>query len=192
VNTDPDCATTCGDGRCDGNAGELCGACPADCATVDPVCGNGACELDELDGGCVADCGPVPWPWTTEEDELVALVNDVRVAGYTCTTTPAMSAALVVDPALEPAAREWAWELAHHRFFEPAGGACNGRTAADREVAGGFTGYLTATGYPRARDVLTAWLADPNQCAILMSAVPTHAFAAIAHDADAGYVLVLW
>jgi hypothetical protein len=191
VGTDPDCTTSCGDGLCIGNAGELCRTCAADCATLEPVCGNGACDPGEPETGCIADCGPAPWPWLADEEELVALIDQIRTGGFMCATMPVTQLALELDPALEPAAREWAWELAHHRYFDAAGGACNGRIAADREAAGGFTGYVTAAGYTTARDALTAWLADPIQCEILMSPVPTQAFVAIAHDVTTGFVVVL-
>ena len=191
VGVDPDCVTTCGDGRCVGNAGELCAACPTDCATLDTVCGNGACEPDEPAAHCVADCGPDPWPWFADEDQLVALINLTRAAGHQCAAVVETAPELATDTTLQASAREWAWELAHHQFFDPAGGACNGRTLADREAASGFTGYLSATGYTAVPDVLAAWLADPIQCAILMSPVPTRIFAAIARDVDQGYILEL-
>ncbi len=191
VGTDPDCVTSCGDGRCIGNGGELCSACPVDCATLEPVCGNGACDPGEPAAGCIADCGPAPWPWVADEEQLVALIDQTRTAGFTCATMPETQPALALDAMLEPGAREWAWELAHHRYFDAAGGACNGRTVADRQAAGGFTGYVTAAGYTTARDALTAWLASPTQCAILMSPVPTQVFVAVARDATVGYVVVL-
>ena len=191
VGTDPDCATSCGDGRCIGNAGELCSTCAADCATIEPVCGNGACDPGEPEDGCIADCGPATWPWLADEEQLVALIDQTRTAGFMCTTMPMTQPALALDPTLEPGAREWAWELAHHRYFDAAGSACNGRTVADREAAGGFTGYVTASGYTAAQDALTAWLADPTQCEILMSPVPTQVFVAIARDATTGFVVVL-
>ena len=75
---DVDCATTCGDGTCVGNGGELCGNCAADCMTQRAACGNGACDPGEVAAGCIADCGPAPWPWTKEETELLTMVNATR------------------------------------------------------------------------------------------------------------------
>ena len=191
VGVDPDCVTTCGDGRCVGNAKELCSVCAADCATLDPVCGNGACDPGERAAHCVADCGPDPWPWSGDEDQLVALINQTRTAGFQCASMVETAPELAIDATMQPSAREWAWELAHQQFFDPSGGACNGRSLADREAAAGFAGYLSASGYTTVQDVLAAWLADPAQCAIVMSPVPTQIFVAIGRDVDAAYIIEL-
>ncbi|MBW2699736.1 MAG: trypsin-like peptidase domain-containing protein [Deltaproteobacteria bacterium] len=48
----------CGDGTCDGGAGESTVTCPADCGTD---CGDGACNGDESPLNCSDDCGgPCP------------------------------------------------------------------------------------------------------------------------------------
>src|SRR5262245_12405958 len=39
VGLDSDCDTTCGDGTCVGNAGEMCNSCQSDCMTTNLVCG---------------------------------------------------------------------------------------------------------------------------------------------------------
>jgi hypothetical protein len=123
VDTDPDCMTTCGDGVCVGNAGELCGNCEADCKTMVAVCGNGACEAGEAPD-CFADCGPTPWTWLAEEQEMLDRINAGRTNGTACpggsmTTAPALTR----DAALVTTVHEWVWELSHHDFFISGGGA---------------------------------------------------------------------
>ena len=53
-------AGVCGDGSCDGAAGETCSNCPADCGACPPVCGDGTCDAGEDCMGCATDCGACP------------------------------------------------------------------------------------------------------------------------------------
>lgn len=55
-------ANGCGDGKCDGAAGESCLGCPADCGKCPAFCGNGSCDSGESCSSCAADCGGCPGP----------------------------------------------------------------------------------------------------------------------------------
>lgn len=193
VADDPDCATTCGDGRCVGNAGELCTTCAADCKTRDPVCGNAQCESGESPD-CFADCGPTPWTWTEMEAELVQRINERRTMGTACGNNPTTVAPpLATSTALRPAAHEWAWELAHHQFRDEVnpGGACNGRTFAERQVPVDFDAAVWSTGYDGFEKAANAWFANTSICQSLMATTRTQIAAGIAFDADTSFVVVL-
>lgn len=191
VASDPDCATTCGDGRCVGNAGELCGNCATDCATTDPVCGNAACEPGEAPD-CFADCGPTPWTWTAEETALLGFLNNARASGFECpggTMEPVPP--LTLDTSMLPTGREWAWEIAHHEFFTNGGAACNGRSYSQRRLQGGFNGYVSNRNASTVQAVYDSWMANSEVCDLLMSTLPTKAAVAVAVDAQRSYILLL-
>lgn len=191
VASDPDCMTTCGDGRCVGNAGELCGNCAADCATTDPVCGNAACEPGEAPD-CIADCGPTPWTWASDEAALLDLINDARTSGVACPDgTAAARPALTMNPSMLPAAREWAWEIAHHDVFLTGGAACNGRSYAERRAMGGFNGYVSNRNGGSVQAVFDSWMANESVCDVLMSTSPTEVAIAVAVDVQRGYLVLL-
>lgn len=191
---DPDCTTTCGDGICVGNIGELCRNCPADCATTNPVCGNGACDPRESAATCIADCGPSPWPWDADEQAIITMINSVRTAGYTClggalTTAPAM----IFTPALRPGTREWVWEYAHQGWnMDPP---CNGRTIVDRGYALGASGtfaFAYSFGVRTVGDAMAFWLNDVMTCNAIMDSQYTTIAVGAAHDiAPDAYVLIL-
>jgi len=189
--TDADCMTTCGDARCVGNAGELCGNCSKDCATLDPVCGNGACDPGESPS-CYADCGPSPWTWTDEEESLISQINARRTGGTTCPGGTAMTApALTSAGGLVPTAHEWVWEIAHQDVLTMGGGACNGRTNADRQIPADFDAYVQSSGYASVNAAINAWFNDSSICMLLMSTARTRIAAGVAMDAAKGYVVVL-
>ncbi len=52
----------CGDGKCNGPAGESCLSCPADCGACPPFCGNKQCDANESCSSCAGDCGACPAP----------------------------------------------------------------------------------------------------------------------------------
>lgn len=189
---DPDCATTCGDGVCMGNGGELCVNCAADCMTTTAVCGNGACDPGESPL-CIADCGPSPWPWASEEAALLAKVNAVRATGYNCPNGARAARPAYTDAGATTAAREWTWELAHQKFFMMGGTVCNGRTFAQRSQ--NFALYMNAalvTGpsYPDVDAALAKWLSNANECDGVM-ATYTQASIGVAHDSTNAYVMIL-
>jgi hypothetical protein len=182
VGDDPDCTTSCGDSRCVGNAGELCTTCEADCQTLAAVCGNGHCQTNEAPD-CYADCGPTPWTWTTAESDLLAMINAKRVGGHTCPNgTPVTAPALVASMALRPAARDWVWEIAHHEFVASGGGACNGRTFADRQVPVDFDYAVNGRGYASAAAAVEGWFSNESICPQLMSTARTQIATAVALD----------
>ncbi len=191
VATDPDCMTTCGDNRCVGNAGELCSSCAADCNTTAAVCGNGQCQAGESPD-CFADCGPTPWTWAAEEAQLLALVQNARTSGFACPSmTSVTRPAFTVSAALLPPAREWVWEMSHHNYFgTTAQASCNGRSAAQREADGGFTGYVRSAGYDTVQAAFNAWMASASQCPIVMSTASMAAIA-VSFDTRKSFILVL-
>ena len=192
VATDPDCITTCGDGTCVGNAGELCSTCAADCNSTAVVCGNGQCQAGESPD-CYADCGPVPWTWAAEEQQLIALVQNARTGGFTCPGGSAVTRpAYQIAAGLLPPAREWVWEMSHHDFFGAGANnaSCNGRSSAQRQTDGGFNGYVRSRGYADVQAVFNAWMSSTTQCPIVMSAAPMAAIA-VSYDTTRSYLLVL-
>lgn len=181
----------CGDGRCDGLADELCGSCPSDCATREPVCGNGACDPGEA-GVCRADCGPAAWPWLAEETAVVNAINQRRLDGFTCPGgQPQTASALTASMALQPTVHEWVWEIAHHDVFIAGGAACNGRTNADRQLAADFDAYTQTRGAADVTAALAAMFASATTCPLLLSTARTQIAVGVAHDVANGYVVVL-
>jgi hypothetical protein len=190
VGMDPDCTTTCGDGKCVGNAGEFCGNCAMDCATTNVVCGNGQCQAGESPD-CYADCGPAPWTWSAEEMQLTALVQNARTSGFTCPGGSAVTRpAYQIVAGLQPAAREWVWEMSHQSFFGMNNVSCNGRTLSQREMDGGFGGYVRSTGYATVQDAFNSWMSSTSLCPIVMSTA-TQASVAVALDATKAYIMVI-
>lgn len=190
VATDPDCQTTCGDSVCVGNAGELCGNCAADCATLTPTCGNGACETGEAPD-CFADCGPVPWTWTADEASLLAMINNARTTGAACpSATGVVRPAVTADAGLQVAAREWVWELSHHDYFMTGGVACNGRTLADRKAIADFDSYVVNRGSTSVTTVFQSWMASTSACPILMEPSVTKISVSVAMDVKRSYLVV--
>ncbi|HEY5925553.1 MAG TPA: hypothetical protein VIV11_27900 [Kofleriaceae bacterium] len=179
----------CGDLACAVNAGESCTTC-ADCATLADICGNGACSSPEV-GSCYADCGPIPWPWQSEATTLVSAVNIARVNGATCPGGGGvqMAPALTYDAALEPTAREWAWETAHLGWVISDG--CNGRTATDRVTDAGASSGWKVYGATSPMMALSFLLADMASCNAIMNATNTMAGAAGAHDVMDAYAIFL-
>lgn len=174
----------CGNGICEGELGELCGMCSGDCAVKTVVCGNGECQTGEDGTNCFADCGPVPWPWTQEEMDLLNAVNAVRTGGVTCPgdTMPRTAAAYTATTSMTIGTREMAWELVHHMFSSGNGTSCNGRTFSQREQPYGGSGGLTVYGnVADAATVVDVWKTDSTLCPILMTA-KTQASTAVAHD----------
>jgi uncharacterized protein YkwD len=192
VATDPDCTTTCGDNRCVGNAGELCGNCAGDCATTSVVCGNAQCQPGESPD-CYADCGPVPWTWSAEEQQLITLINNARTTGFACPNAASVTRpALTVDTSMTGGAREWAWEMAHSDYFGSTADGCNGRTYVQRKLDGGnFTGYVRSRGYGTVQLAFDAWMASATQCPIVMSANATKVYASAAFDTAKSYLMVI-
>jgi hypothetical protein len=188
--SDPDCITTCGDGRCVGNAGELCGTtCMSDCATTAVVCGNAECQAGEDGFNCYADCGPPTWSWETEEVALRTAINAARTGGTSCPGGggPQFAPALAVDTTMQPGAREYAWEIAHHDIH--LNDACNGRTFAERQAPYGGNGGLSQSVAPTAADAVALWSSDVTLCPVLMLTGRTQLAVGVAIDAQPGWVM---
>jgi hypothetical protein len=187
---DPDCTTTCGDGVCIGNAGELCSTCTADCMTTAPVCGNGTCDPGEAAAACVADCGPMPWPWTQEEADLLVQVNAMRTAGFMCPggMRPAQPA-WTPGPWLDDA-RDWVWEYAHHDFMLPTLDTCRGVTRSQLSMAGNNYSVLFAGNAVFVADAINVWQNDGSFCDAIMNPMWTQAVVAAGHDVKHGYFMI--
>jgi hypothetical protein len=182
VAVDPDCTTTCNDGRCVGNAGELCSSCPSDCNTQAVVCGNGACDPGEDSDLCYADCGPSPWPWVSDETQLLGRINQARTQGINCPGAPTpVVGALTMSPTIQVASREWSWEIAHQGLT--GDNACNGRSLPNRAFAAGANFVLYALGPTTTVDqAADFWLADGQACQAIMNGSRTTIGVAVAHD----------
>jgi hypothetical protein len=180
---------TCGDGVCSGTAGELCSVCADDCARTDDVCGNGECSADETTT-CYADCGPQPWPWRDGSDMLVA-INQARATAKTCPGGGGGTAlpALVYDTAMEPAAREWAWESAHGNWMSPD--ACNGRVGIDRVRAVGGSSGWKAFNAANGANGAAMLIAYGPACREIMNASRTAFAGAGAHDILDAHAMML-
>ena len=169
IDIDRDCATTCGDGTCVGNAGEKCGSCPADCRTLSPVCGNGACDGLETSLSCPTDCGPAPWPNAVEEANFIAMINATRAGGGACSgMAPPLT--VYVDP--QDTARHLAWHIAHQPWL-PGTVLCNGTTILSIQSANGFAQTVLTNAGPGAVQAFTAFAGAANGCQEMMSTTYT-------------------
>jgi hypothetical protein len=189
VGSDPDCTTTCGDGVCVGNAGEMCGICAADC-NVAAACGNGHCEQGEAD--CFADCGPTPWAFADDETALFELVNAARTGGTMCpgAMAPVTAPALARNLQYTDGLREWAWEIAHQNVFITGGNSCNGRGPVER-VGASFNSFIQSRNHADIQAAFNSWISSSTLCPILMTASRTKGNVAFASDVNRGFVIVL-
>lgn len=185
VGSDPDCATTCGDSTCIGNAGELCTTCSSDCR-VEDVCGNAACDPGEDSANCPSDCGPSPWPWISDEMDLLTRVNMARTQGTSCNGMPATTApAVTIDAGLALAARDLAWE--ESRYGTLAINRCDGRRMFDYLTSVNATSSKIASGETTNAQRMTQWIAT-GACTILMNTRSTRIGLAVANDTNPTYV----
>lgn len=188
--TDPDCQTTCGDAVCVGNAGETCKTCTADCRTTNNVCGNHACGPGEDGNSCPYDCGPVPWTWVVDEEDLMARINTARTGGTSCGGgAPTTAPALTVDLALRASARDLAWEQAHIGLFF---NRCDGQSMIAYVTSSNATNYKIASSSSVTTNAqrMAELIADTPSCQSLMSTSLTRFAVAIAVDQNNGYVVL--
>jgi hypothetical protein len=192
VGTDPDCDTTCGDGKCVGNNGESCTECAADCATQVKVCGNGVCEAGEQTT-CFIDCGPDPWTWVSEETSMLAAVNAARTNGTTCpgSGSPTTAPALVLDPTLTQPARDWAWQIGHDGFYMADASACNGESFTQRSNQGDYVTALSGYSFGSGAAAANFFITDTASCPTLMDSSRTAVGVGVALDGQRGFVLVM-
>ena len=190
VGSDSDCVTTCGDGRCVGNSGESCNNCAADCDTVSPVCGNGACTAGEIPD-CYADCGPAPWPWTADEATILSRLNAARTGAYDCPGPPTPAVApLTASASIQPGSREWAWDIAHN--LNTTDNSCNGRSMPVRVMnAGGSVVWYVFHMTADANQAVDFWLADGQACQSIMNGSWTTVGIGAARDMINGYVIMM-
>lgn len=121
---------------------------------------------------------------------LLAAVNQARTMGTQCPGgTMTTAAALVYEPALEPLAREWAWETAHESWTDNVG--CNGRSYFDELTAVGAVSGWKTFGATTAANAIGFLLAEQPSCDSIMSASISQLGAAGAHDILDGHVIVL-
>ncbi len=120
----------------------------------------------------------------TMASRLVRAVNVARSQARRCGTQhfPAV-APVAANASLQRAAARYAGRMAHERFFahvSPMGDDPGDRIAATGYAARGW-GEDIAAGQDGVSQVMTAWLASPGHCAIIMSRF---------HDLGAGYANV--
>ena len=193
VGMDTDCMTTCGDGRCVGNAGERCGNCASDCATTNDVCGNTICDPDEDSTSCETDCGPSPWPFTQLETDLFNALNMLRTSGFQCpgtgsvTTAPALAAG-PADPTDD--AHHLAWQIAHQPNTSMMPMTCNGTSYAALTPPGYFTGVFTS-GNATALAALNGFKSNNGDCVALMNPSSTMVEIGAAMDVTDGWIIFL-
>ncbi len=163
----------------------------ADCATLAVVCGNAECQTGEDGTTCYADCGPPSWPWETEESALRAAINMARTGGTTCSGDAAarFASALAVDTTMQPGAREYAWEIAHHEFHMNM--ACNGRSFVERQATYGANGGLSHPLAVTAAGAVASWSASSTLCPVMMTTGRTQLAVGVALDAQPGWVMWL-
>ena len=159
----------CGDGVCEGTAGESCASCAVDCKSQAAVCGNAACDPGEDGASCYVDCGPLPWTWATDETDLVAAINSARTMGFTCNgaAVPPTNA-LTVDAGLQAAARDLAWEEA--QFGTVGSRRCDGESIVTFLAMAKANTQRLADGRTTTADRIDTWIGDPSACAQLAGA----------------------
>jgi uncharacterized protein YkwD len=118
----------------------------------------------------VADWMPA---WSAWEDEVVALVNDVRAMGANCGAEGSFGPAgpLVMEPALRCAARKHSKDMHERMFFDHVNPS--GEEPWDRMDQAGYTSYGAAGeniagGQPSPQDAVEAWLESDGHCANIM------------------------
>ena len=179
----------CGDGVCEGTAGESCASCAADCKSQAVVCGNAACDPGEDGTSCYVDCGPVPWTWATDEMDLVGAINSTRTTGFTCNGAPVPPTnALTVDAGLQAAARDLAWEEA--QFGTIGSRRCDGESIITFLATSNATAQRLADGRTTTADRIDTWIGDPTACAQIAGAY-TVMGVAVAVAANNTYVVLM-
>ena len=184
-------STVCGDGVCVASLGETCVSCATDCKTQTPVCGNLACEAGEDGTTCPTDCGPVPWPWGTDEAMLLALINDARTAGVNCpaSTSTVTAAELASSAQLQAAARDLAWEEAQYGTVNTK--RCDGEAVFTYLAGVDANNERMSDGAGTPQSWLDAWKLDTNACPQLVDTARTTIGVAVAVGAQTTTYVVL-
>lgn len=137
---------------------------------------------------------PTPSPgaggMTTQEAQVLALVNSARATARTCGTTryPAV-AALAAHSALVTAARAHSQDMATRDYFSHTG--LDGTSPWQRMTAAGYAyrsaGENIAAGQRTPEAVMSAWLASPGHCANIMNASFRELGVGMAQSPDSTY-----
>jgi hypothetical protein len=90
---------------------------------------------------------------------------------------------------MQPGAREYAWEIAHHEFHMNS--ACNGRTFAERQATYGGNAGLSHSLATTAAQAVASWSASSTLCPVLMLTTRTELAVGVALDAQPGWVMWL-
>ncbi|MSY83983.1 MAG: CAP domain-containing protein [Actinobacteria bacterium] len=122
---------------------------------------------------------------------MLSLVNEVRAQGRTCGDTYyPPTGPLAHDARLAAAAQGHARDMATQDYF--AHDSLDGRSAADRMTAAGYTGWRTvgeniAAGYSSAEAVMEGWLRSPGHCRNIMNPAFEDLGVGRASDEDSRY-----
>jgi uncharacterized protein YkwD len=116
-----------------------------------------------LRGGAVAPVVPTPTPPNNAADQVVALINQARVA-QGC-------APLAVNSALRQAAQAHSTDMLEHDFFSHTGS--DGSSPEDRMARVGYAysswGENIAAGYSTADEVVDGWMSSPGHRANILN-----------------------
>ena len=118
-------------------------------------------------------CGGWSSEWSALEEEVLALVNEVRAQGYTCYDGYKPPAdPLTMEPLLRCAARLHSQDMGENNFFSHTGS--DGSSMSQRVEAQGYVGWFSlgeniAAGIDRSRDAVDLWLASTEgHCSNIM------------------------
>lgn len=173
----PDASAVCGNAVCEGELGETCGGCAADCNTMAVVCGNGICDPGETSATCAGDCGPSPWPSPGEETSFLNQLDALRTGGFICPGTTSTMTAPALTATADPTAvaHHTAWHIAHQPWDPAINNLCNGTTYTSLLNATGFTGAILTNAGPGADQAIAFFKTDNGTCTRMMSAGYTQA-----------------
>lgn len=131
-------------------------------------------------------------PNVSLQDQLLAALNTARNQARWCGTSfHDARAPLVPDSRLAAAARKYAFRMANEGFVGHT--SPDGTTPESRAAAEGWhlpVGENLAAGQSSAADVVTAWLASPTHCDIVMT-TGSYAGAGVASSTANGYIWTL-
>lgn len=142
------------------------------------------------------DCtAAATWPWRDVEDEVFALVNDVRKTGTTCggMSMPPVPA-LRRNAALDQASRCHSADMAAQNYFNHT--SLDGRSPWTRMDDAGYTGSPAAENIARgqrtAESVMQSWLNSDGHCRNMMTASANEIGIGAVFEWNAQSVSPLW
>lgn len=120
-----------------------------------------------------------------DAEEMLRLVNEVRLAGTTCGDEAKVPVEqLVWDEALARAALMHANDMMRGNFFSHTGS--NNSSVSQRVEKVGFSwravGENLAMGYESEAEAIKGWLSSPGHCANIMNPIFTRIGAAVSRD----------